>query len=161
MMTHDDGLAELVHQQQHRAPWLSEDDLRRAWDRHFDDVLAARAEEQAEATAWELIAGLLEDDHQVSIAAMRRVLVELNGDDTVCVVKALFQILMRHLGVDHNDPEYGHVSVGEADYSGLAELTDGDDMIDLLLNVLKLLMHVIGRDELRSRIQTQLGESLT
>jgi hypothetical protein len=113
---------------------------------------------RSEVKALLLIDGLLEEDHQESVDAMRRVLAELNGDDVVAVVLVVLRILMHQIGVDHSDREFDHVGVGEDDYAGLAELHDGDDVVDVLLVVLKILMHVIGnhREVWRSRIQTRL-----
>jgi hypothetical protein len=164
----NEQLAELGHQINRRADWLTEGDLRAAWNRHLDSVLAVRAEEQAadrieppseaETAALQLIWGLLIEDHQVSVDAMHDVLIELDGDDVLAVVLVLLQILMCQIGVDRHDREFDHVGVGEPDYADLAEL-DGDGVVDVLLVVLKILRHVIGdHDEVwRSRIRTRLG----
>jgi hypothetical protein len=164
----NEQLAELGHQLHHRHEQISEDDLRRAWNRHLDAVLAVRADEQAadrieppseaEMTALQLIWGLLIEDHQVSVDAMHDVLIELDGDDVPAVVLVLLQILMHQVGVDHHDREFDHVGIGEPDYAGLAEL-DGDGVVDVLLVVLKILRHVIGdhHEVWRSRIRTRLG----
>jgi hypothetical protein len=156
-----DWLAELSFLQRHPDSRIS--DLGDAWDRYLDDVLHERRGDIEPASAAEeqallLIHGLLEEDHQESIHAMRAVLTGLDGDDTVAVVLVLLQILMHQIGVDHNDPEYGHVGVGEPDYAGLAEL-DGDDIVDVALVVLRILRHIIGdhHEAWRSRIRTRLG----
>jgi hypothetical protein len=164
----NEQLVELAHQIHHRDSGISKTDLINAWDRHLDSVLAVRAEEQAadtieppseaETAALQLIWGLLIEDHQVSVDAMRDVLIELDGDDVLAVVLVLLQILMCQIGVDRHDREFDHVGVGERDCAGLAEL-DGDGVVDVLLVVLKILRHVIGdhHEVWRSRIRTRLG----
>jgi hypothetical protein len=64
-----------------------------------------------------------------------------------------------HHAVDregHPDVEDG-LAVGESDFAGLAEL-DGDDVIDVLLKVCKMLLGVVGdrHEVLRSIIRNQL-----
>lgn len=169
----NEQLAELVHQQHHPDSRIS--DLGDAWDRHFDTVLAVRAEEQrmidppseAEVNALHLLAGLLEDDDQASVAAMVGVLTDLDGNDLVALLLVVLRIVIRQIELDYGHshhavdreghPEVDGLAVGESDFAGLAEL-DGDGLIDVLVNVCKMLLGVVGdrREVLRSIIRTQL-----
>lgn len=173
---HDDWLAELIAQQAHRDDWLSEADLRDAWDRYFD----VRAEEQrdnttvgpseAEVNALHLLAGLLDDDDDQSVAAMKEVLTDLGGDETVQLLLVVLRILIRQIELDYGHTHHavdrdGHpevddgLTIGESDFTGLAEL-DSDDVLDVLLKVCTMLLGVVGdrREVLRSIIRTQLQE---
>jgi hypothetical protein len=167
----DAWLAELVSQQKCRDDQITKQDLGRAWDAYLDSVLDERQGDivaprsEAEVKAFRLILGLLEEDISESVAAMHRVVLELTtGDDVVAVLLVVLRIVMRQIEIDHDHaghPDLDHIDglrVHEDDYANLAELRDGDDVVDLLLNVLKMLMAVIGdrREELRSNIQTQL-----